>query len=822
MTTYIPIKFRLLLVVLGTVLVHDAGASVNRKDYDAVIQTTKGNLSAGQLAPAIDQLRRWHLADPQDKRIVYDLAALLDKAGDYQSAESYYQQIIQANAPAYAINAVAHAALKNQHFPEAEAAYQLLIRKTPDDINAHVGLVYAWMGQQRIQQAFDYAKQHLPRSEQHYSAKDVPMLVALAEIEEQRKAWLQAASVYQQVLKLNPEFRYARRGLVFAMSKAGMFYLAKQNADRYPSDFTEAEKYQLAHDSVAQTIHFGQAQIAYENNPSRFNTMDIALAENKAVAAQFRDLPTTKFDRVIALKDRGDMLEAVQLYRTLVDDNISTPPYVKFAAADAYLFLEQPNTARDLYLEGLKDYGDSDPDTLQDIKISLMYAYSEAGQYQEAETLADQILASQPPVVYKGMAGLEQANPNYLLAYLNKARLETSHDRLDRAEEHLKTVRVQAPFNNDIRSAWGSLQAARDHPRAALNELTMLSVDHPTSVDATVGRGEALLALNEFAQAKPLLPPLMEANPDNKAVLNYAEKLENYGRPFYKIESMFGRGQVANGADSLVDAVIYSAPLTNVLSDHFRLLSHLVYARGETRDNVTASRTRLGVGLDYRARDFSAEAEINHTLNNPNSNGIALQLGWNISDAWLMQAAADTNTINLPAAALAEDITAKEVKLDVTWTKNESRKAGGEISSMRFSDSNVRNMAAIWWMERWLSTPVFKLDTRLFLSTSTNSERNRDYFNPERDEDVDLELKAEWLTWRHYRRSFTQRAVMDVGHYWQKNFGSGATAGLRYEHQWTLENEMEITYGVGRNFQPYDGVREYRKYIYLNLSGRIK
>lgn len=825
MTADIPNKFRLLLVLLAASPVFDADASVLQKDYDAVIQTTKGNPPARQLIPVIEQLRLWQVANPQDKRIVYDLAALLDKAGDYQSAESFYQQIIQGDAPAYAINAVAHAALKNKHFLEAEKAYQLVIKKKPDDIHAHVGVVYASMGQQRIQQAFEYAKQHLPDSEEYYTAKHIPMLVALAELEEERKAWLQAASVYQQVVKLNPEFRYAKRGLVFAASKAGMHSLAKQYADQYPSEFSEVEKYQLAHDSAAQTIQFGEAQLVYESKPVRFNTIDAALVENKKIADQFGDLPKTKFDRIVALKDRGYMQEAVQLYRTLVDANITIPSYAKVAAADAYLFLEQPETARDLYLQGLKDNNIAG-DELQDIKISLMYAYSEAQQYEEAETLADQLLASQPPMIYKGVASLEQPNANYSLAYVNKARLETSHERLDRAEDHLKIVRAQAPFNNDIRSAWGALEVARDHPRAALDEFSLMSIDHPNSVDATVGRGETLLSLNEFAQAKPLLPPLLEANPENKAIHNYAEKLENYGRPFYKIETTFGQGAVVNGADSLVDVIIYSAPLANLLSDHsadhFRLLSHLAYARGETPDNVTASRSRLGVGLDYRARDINVEAEVNHTLNHPNSNGMVVQLGWNLSDAWLMQAAVDTNSINLPAVALAEDITAKEARLNVTWSKNESRKAGAGLSSMRFSDNNVRNLADIWWMERWISSPVFKFDTRLSLATSTNSEPDRRYFNPLRDEGVNLELKAEWLTWRNYRRSFIQRGIVDAGQYWQSGFGSGETAGLRYEHQWNFENEMEITYGVGRNFQPYDGVREYRKYVYLNLSGRIK
>lgn len=821
MTIYISVRLKFLLMILGIFLCHGAYAAVVQKEYDALIQTTKGNLSAEQLSPAIEQLRAWHLADPQNKHIVDDLAALFNKAGDYPAAESFYQQIIQTNSPAYAIEAVAHAALKNKHFKEAEAAYKLLIHKTPNDINAHVGLVYAWMGQQRIQEALNYVLQRLPKNEQHYSANDVPMLTALAELHEERKEWLQAASVYKKVVQLNPESRYAKRGLVFSTSKAGARHLAKEYADQYPNEFNEEEKYQLAHDDAATTIYFGEAQLSYDNKPSRFNTTDIALAENTEIANHFGDLPKTKFDRIVALKDRGYMQEAVALYRSLIDANIDPPPYVKIAAADAYLFLEQPKTARALYQQGLAS-DDIDRDTLLDTKIALMYADSEAQQYDEAEVLVDEMVANQPTSIYRGVSDLERPNPDYLKAYVTKARLETSHDRLDRAEDHLKTVRAQAPFNNDIRSAWGYLQLMRDHPRASLEEYSVMSIDHPTSVEAIVGRGEALLSLNEFAQAKPLLPPLLFPNVDNKAVHNYAERLENYGKPFYRISSTFGRGAVNNGADSYVDAAIYSAPLTNVLNDRFRLLSHLVYATGETADNVTASRSRLGIGLDYRSRDITAEAEVNHTLNRANSNGMALALGWNISDAWTTRLALDTNTINLPAAALLEDVTAKELKMNLTWSLNESRSIGGEISTMRFSDNNVRDIASLSWTERWVSTPVFKFGTLLYLGTSRNSEVDRDYFNPESDVDLDLELKAEWLNWRNYRRSFKQRAAVSVGQYWQSGFGSGAAGGLRYEHEWKFENEMEVTYGIGRNFQPYDGVREYRKYVYLNLSGRIK
>ncbi|MEO6353424.1 MAG: hypothetical protein ABIO19_16295, partial [Burkholderiaceae bacterium] len=317
------------------------------------------------------------------------------------------------------------------------------------------------------------------------------------------------------------------------------------------------------------------------------------------------------------------------------------------------------------------------------------------------------------------------------------------------------------------------------------------------------------------------LPPLLAQHAENKAVQNYARKLANYDRPFYKVESTIGRGATGSGADSVTDAALYSEPLSGSLGDHVRVLSHLTRADGET-GNQNASRTRLGVGLDYRARDISVEAELNRTLDDSHAGGVALALSWDLSDAWSGHVALDTNIIDLPAAALAGGVTAEGLKLGMSWSLNESRKAGGELSTIQFSDGNTRDMARIWWQERWISGPVFKLDSILGLSSSRNSQSDRNYFNPSRDAELGLEIKAEWLTWRRYQRSFKQRAGLALGQYWQDGFDRGLTAGLRYEHEWRQDDAWEFTYGLGRSFHPYDGNREYRNYLLLNLSGRFK
>jgi len=83
-------------------------------------------------------------------------------------------------------------------------------------------------------------------------------------------------------------------------------------------------------------------------------------------------------------------------------------------------------------------------------------------------------------------------------------------------------------------------------------------------------------------------------------------------------------------------------------------------------------------------------------------------------------------------------------------------------------------------------------------------------------------LGAEWLTWRRYQRSFSQRVTYTFGRYWQDGFAPGALGDIRYEHTWRDDSHVSLKYGVGFGFHPYDGNREDRRYGYLNLAWQIK
>lgn len=792
-------------------------AAVPSADYDAVIIAARN----GQTAAAILKLQAWHDAYPDDKRIVYDLAAVFQMAGQPENGLTYFKQILQPDAPAYAIKAIAQSARLAGRPQDSEAAYRLLVSKTPNDAEAHAGLAYAWIAQDRIQVAFDYVEARLPKWPNKAVRSDVPLLVVLAELHEKRNNWLQAATAYQEILRVEPGFRYALRGRASALNAASLPLLAKRLVDDHPEAFSAEEAQRFTHDAAARAIGFGEAQLAVDESPSRFTATDLALQENSAVLQQFGPLSKTRFDRLVALHNRVKMHEVLELYESLRAANIVLPAYAKFMVADAYLFLQQPESARDLYLEGLKEVSTARPAETLNWQISLMYAYGEAEQYEEANALADRLLGDTPKTTNKGTPGIEAASPDYARVQLLRASQYMYGDRLAEAEKRLAEMRAAAPHNFDVRSAWASLQNAREHPRAALEELAMLQIDEPQSAANDAARGETLLALNREAEARAVLLSLQEAQPENRSVQKFAQRLAIHDMPILRVDSTVGHGQSAAGAESLLDASIYSAPLVTSLGDSYRVFSRLTRADGHA-DGESASRTKLGVGLDFREGDVTAEAELSRSLDAEHKTGAAVALGVDLSDHWSGRAALDTNLIDLPAAAMRAGVTAEAMKANLTWSLDESRKAGGELSRIKFSDGNVREAMRFWWLERWISDPVFKLDTVLGWASSTNSLGGRDYFNPTRDQDLSLDTKGEWLTWRRYQRSFKQRMAVSVGQYWQEGFGRGTAAALYYEHEWSWDDMKGLRYGLGHAFHPYDGVRDSRNYAYFGFYGRFK
>jgi hypothetical protein len=170
---------------------------------------------------------------------------------------------------------------------------------------------------------------------------------------QQQGQWLAAAHSWQQIEELYPATGDAFKQRVLALSRAGAPYLAEQLAAEKPDQFTADERFELAHTAAAMTLNFGHARIAWVTGPKRFETTDQALDTERQIGAQFGERNPTRFDRLLGLRERERMAEVITQFEAMSKEAIAMPPYVRIAAADAYLALHQPERARNLLAPAL-------------------------------------------------------------------------------------------------------------------------------------------------------------------------------------------------------------------------------------------------------------------------------------------------------------------------------------------------------------------------------------------------------------------------------------------------------------------------------------
>ena len=655
-----------------------------------------------------------------------------------------------------------------------------------------------------------------------YTIASLPSLRALAETLAQEKNFVAAAATYHEILLLIPDDRDALRGRVFATLSIGAPHRALAYAMQHPQLFSSDEVQKLKRNAVDKSIQWGKLEAQQGNNPQRFERTDKALVEGEDILARAvsSDDPNrlgASFDRIVALRDRVRMDEAVSLYEQLKQSNADIPAYALAAAADAYLSQREPEKARDLYLQALA-LARNDPDyPNREWQFGLFDAYIDANQVRPALELATQLTKEIAPRINRGLPGVELDDDFYGRARVNVALARLNADELKESERELDKVLGAAPFNTDARLASADLSRAREHPRTAQDQYASLLTDEPSNVYAAVGIAETALTLHEPGTAQTQIAALMQNYPENLAVQRAKRELSIYNRPSLSVQTESGRSATGGGnrgnRDWLFDTMLYSAPLAG----HWRVFGHTFLTQAKFEDE-TLTRRRVGVGGDYRARTWEFSGEVDQDARNFDATGVSLRAAWLPNDHWKLDVEFQSNSNDIPLRADAEGTRIKATKFSAAYTHNESRSFDASFGDGRFSDGNRRAQFEAGWFERWVSGPIYKLDTRVAIGASHNSLDDTVYFNPHRDASFEVTAVNEWQLWHRYERSFKHRLALGLGQYRQQDFGTKLTSTLRYEQEWNFDSYRSLRYGVVHARQPFDGVQDKRTFLFLNLN----
>uniref|UniRef100_UPI000D3FA00B poly-beta-1,6 N-acetyl-D-glucosamine export porin PgaA n=1 Tax=unclassified Variovorax TaxID=663243 RepID=UPI000D3FA00B len=632
---------------------------------------------------------------------------------------------------------------------------------------------------------------------------------------------------------LGPTQRVVRRENAFALDGMGSPTEALAQAEAAertaPGSFSGFELASLRQQALGQRLRWAigeRNQRAGEGAAGRFERIDELLplyepelqaAEGHAAEAGWQALYLRLYaDHLTALSARGRFAEVTAGYAQWQARHPDAPlPYYALSdVAGAYQQQRRSDLAVPLYEQALRSGGDAIP-VPSDTHTGLVYAYLDTARFDDAESLLRQLEAATPPLL-RLTPEQGRANPEYAEVSNLRALYQLYTERPWQAETSFRGLTSLAPLNSGFRAGLAETMKLRDKPDEALGRYRETLVDHPWDVPARAGYAGALFDAGEIRAGRELTDSLQAEAPESIAVRNAVAQRDTLRAPRLDVDADAGQGHGASvlaDRDWRVDAKL-SSPLWD---DRWRLFFRQVFARGDTSLG-NAELSRSGIGVEYLQGRWQASAELHQADRGRYRTGVALGLDYRASDAWRWSARFDSNSLDTPWKARLAGVGARSLELGGTYVVNESRAFTARVERMDFSDGNGRDALGLGWRERLVSGPRFQLEGTLSGETARYARQDVAYFAPRGESALQVGLTAKYLGWKRDDQRFSHVAGLEAGSYRQQGFGSGALWSVRYGHEWVFGRSATLAYGLGIASHPYDGVRERRRFVYLNLS----
>lgn len=781
---------------------------------EKIYQRALDQARQGEFADALRQFEGLIKSHPDNRRYYFDYIAVLGWAEYDQKVVDQLPQLEVSGTPVYVLETVAKSARNLRKYQISIDFYRASLRKDKQRVQSRRGLAMALVDNGQADEALQVLDA-APGDQ----ASMMEVLEARAYVLYMKQDYFSALAMYEKILTGAPKNRDAQRGQILATARLGAPHEALRMGHKSPKLLSNAELDAIEEDAIATEIRWGR--LRQGSSTQRYLLTDKAINHlheklqglNVDEQAKSSLARRYQFDLIVALADRQRMSEVIEVYEQLVVDGVVMPAFVLASAADAYLYLEQPEHARDLYRQVLVQQ----PDNF-DSSIGLFYAYLEIEDHEQAHTIIDELANRTPIWIKYDEVAQPQPNPQKIQADTTAAMARAFSDQLEYSYQSLRRLNMQAPYNADIRSDLAYVSFLRGWPRHALSDFELALAADPGHLGARSGHANALLNLYEFQQAETEIQILDDEYPGSKGVVDLQRLWEVHNMHELRIDVARGLNSgFQEGSDDLtLNTYLYARPQHN----HYRpyLLGHLARAKFP-QGNVNYR--RYGVGLEYRRRDIELIGELTTGAGDQNEAGLGARLNWIPDDYWRFDFAVDSYSNDIPLRARLDDIDGWSTSLNTAYRYSESRRIDLRLQRIDFSDDNLRTGATFTYMERLVTGPRYKLDGTLELSMSQNTRDDAPYFNPEADAFQGVMLTNEWLTLRRYARALRQRLGLGLGNYHQNGFGSHGTWSARYEHDWGINDQLNLMYGISRSRNIYDGDSELRSQVDLSLTWRF-
>nr|WP_245170213.1 MULTISPECIES: poly-beta-1,6 N-acetyl-D-glucosamine export porin PgaA [unclassified Burkholderia] len=620
------------------------------------------------------------------------------------------------------------------------------------------------------------------------------------------------------------------RNDVFGLATSGGAVKALDEAKARPDAFSAVDIAQLEELSIRQQVRGGRDKSRSMTSSDRFDGLDNALRAaddlDKRMPATPEYTPVRTAlagDRVVALAARGDMKPAVATFET-IPSNAEISIDALAAVGDAYLYLSEPAKANAVYARALQQATASPTDRATrgfqygartqpiELREGLFWSYVDQARAPEAKQVLDDMEKSLPPV--KQVTNVGPGESDYLRYYRLRAQYLIFTGHVDQGIAALEELEKQVPFNAEIRAAHADAVSGQSHPRQAISMYRASLTDHPDSVEMLAGLGRASLVADDYATAKTVDQTLGNTFPDSGAVRGFKRDYKAYRSPVFTTDLSFEHGNSALANNSFTsDSYVYSQPF----GDNWRVFSHTFYGFAQT-DDGNLSRTRTGIGGDYRHGPLTVLGEVTRSMGGDGRTGGRGTIAYALNDYWTVSAGLDTNDNSLPWKAYAAHIWGRSANVEVVYRQNDRRQVRLSYGVSRYSDSNFHQEIAATATQRVYTAANQLVNVSLNLGTDSNTRRDAPYFSPGRDYAAAATVMHQLTLFKKGDVGLQQRVSVSGGVYNERGFGTSPLWSARLEHAWTFKHDITLSYGVEVSSHAYDGQRERSETGFLSLN----
>lgn len=709
-----------------------------------------------------------------------------------------------------ALAVLAKTARQSGDFAQALQHYEALIARNPQLVDYKIAHALV----QIDRQAYVVADTEIAALKEHH-ANNIELLNAQLYLGQQTRSPIKILDASQRLLALHPKDSAMAGTLASAAGDLGASTKAETLRQRYSLDAEKARSLQASH--AAAYVRWGGFDPIDPRHPYA-DTDEALIALDRACQCDWatvdvNDIAKRKlvFDRMLALRDRHRAAEVVAHYKQLQAHNIEVPVYALRAAADAYLELREPEQA----LAVLDAILLKDPSEY-DAQLDKFYALIELERFDEATRHIQTIIAQQPSYLNRSDNPTVRQNDKKLQADTVAAMGMAYGDNLAGSEKALTALQNIGPSNQQLSNHLANIWRWRGWLDLAGNTYQSNLVKEPNDTQAKYGLAHTYLDGRDWALADKEIKALNGyITPDDPALKDLNQRWALHQKRQFITDFNTGKssGAAIGSRTSGINTWLYSAPF----NDNYRVYANADYHHAtfpEGDGNVLAP----AVGLEYRSHDWLVASQLGLATQDGHGATGGVRASYRANDYWSFDSEAAFNSQQMPVRGQRVGTQGDLINAGVTYRWSELTQASAAVGYMNMSDGNNRQSLQLAWDNRLYTAPHYKAYLRAEASASRNSINNASYFNPKSDTALGATIRQDWLTWRRYDSSFTQRLILGMGTYQQQNFGSDGTWSVSYSHDWDINRWLNVEYGIARRGQPYDGIKEYRSSLFGHIN----